>query len=72
MMDALVDLAMERGALGVAIGLLVAGALVGYRIGYRHWRDLVEERNAWRDYALRALQAGESLVGHKSGGEDEG
>lgn len=64
-MDALIDLALNHGPLGALIILLVVSGFVAYKM----WRDLVAERNFYRDALIKALQAGESLAGRDSGGE---
>lgn len=68
-MNALVDFVVNNGVLGVLALVVVVGAAVGYRLIYRHWRDLIEERDFWRDVAWKSLEAGEALAGRGEGDE---
>lgn len=68
-MDALIDLALNHGVVGGLVAIIAIGIILAGRIAYRHWRDLIAERDFYRDALIKALQAGEVLAGRDSGGE---
>lgn len=65
-MNSLIDLALNHGAVGALAAVLIVAAV----LGYRHWRDLISERDFWRDTAWKALRAGEAIADRP--GEDDG